>query len=75
MIRFVDVGDQITCDDRKQFAWYDTVTDRFLILSGGSTWEAWEDFEKDLLDEYPESKNPDDVWSVTRFWHLLQWRK
>lgn len=50
MIRFIDLGNQITADEGdKDFAWYDTITDRFLMYNGAQTWDCWEDFESDYL--------------------------
>jgi hypothetical protein len=37
MIRFIDLDDQITEGDN-EFAFYDTVTDRFVEIFGSVTW-------------------------------------
>ena len=47
MIRFVDLGDQITCDGTKEFAWFNTIVDRFIEFNGTHVWETWKDFEED----------------------------
>ena len=74
MIRFIDLGDQITCDGTKEFAWYDTIKDVFIELCGNQTWDNWEEFEQDLLEEYPGAKNPDNVWTLAEFKQLFQWK-
>jgi hypothetical protein len=43
MIRFVDLGTQID-EDRRQFAYFDTVTETFVTVSGEQVWESWADF-------------------------------
>lgn len=53
MIRFVDLGTQISATP--EFAWYNTVSDKFLVYCGTSTWATWEDFKEDYYFEpgYP----------------------
>lgn len=46
MIRFIDLTDQIT-DDEREFAFYDTVTGTFLKFSGWQKWSTVEDFKED----------------------------
>lgn len=61
MIRFIDLGDQII-EDYPEFAWYDTVIDKFETFSGNQTWETWSEFQNDYLaeDEYiPETHSLD----------------
>ena len=58
MIRYIDLKDQI-CDYYPEFAWFDTVTDRFVTFYGNQTWETWEDFEGDLKS----TGGKDDVWN------------
>jgi len=59
MIRFIDLGTQICHPDDDdpipEFAFYDTVTDRFLEIEGTQTWASWNDFEDDY-DEYVNYK-------------------
>jgi len=47
MIRYIDIGDQIM-EDSSQFAWFDTVIDRFLMFNDSHTWETWGEFEDDF---------------------------
>ncbi len=47
MIRFIDLGDQIT-EGFREFAWFDTISDSFIDLCGEQTWETWERFEGSL---------------------------
>ena len=46
MLRFIDLTGQITSGF--EFAWYDTVTDKFVAFNGIQTWDCWEDFEEDV---------------------------
>lgn len=45
MIRFVYIGDQITKGGR-EFAFFDTVTERFASFDGESVFESVEDFKE-----------------------------
>ena len=44
MIRFVYIGSQISSNER-QFAFYDTVQDRFLDFKGDQVFSSLEDFK------------------------------
>ena len=49
MIRFIDLQKQIFAaelndPEPRSFAFYNTVTDRFLDLDGDQTWHTWEEF-------------------------------
>ena len=44
MIRFIDLGDQIIVGHR--FAFYDTVTDKFLTVGQDQVWDSIEDLEE-----------------------------
>ena len=46
MIRFVDLRGAKIGD---RFAFFDTVTDRFIAVMGSMTWYMWCDFEEDWL--------------------------
>lgn len=46
MIRFINIGDQIT-DDNKDFAFYDTVREEFLTFSGFQRWRSVQEFKQD----------------------------
>jgi len=50
MLRYVDIGDQIM-EDSSQFAWFDTVIDRFLSFDDTYVWDSWEEFEDDFWFE------------------------
>jgi len=43
MIRFINIKDQIDRDGTA-FAWYDTVTDRFLQFDGDQVWNSVAEF-------------------------------
>ena len=50
MIRFIDLGKQIGGDDEtwfREFAFYNTVSDRFIEYGGTQVWGCIEDFEND----------------------------
>lgn len=49
MIRFIDLKGQI--DDDPTFAFFDTVTDRFVDLNGEQTWDSVSDFKADVEAE------------------------
>lgn len=51
MIRFVNLGKQLGVDEDwpMEFAFYNTVIDRFVEYSGSQVWESWELFEKDYV--------------------------
>jgi hypothetical protein len=33
-----------------QFAWFDTVTERFLEYAGTQVWDSWDDFAEDFSE-------------------------
>jgi hypothetical protein len=49
MLRFVDLGDQIL-EGEREFAWWDTINDRFLYFDPSMSWRSWEEFEQDWRD-------------------------
>jgi len=51
MIRYVDIGDQIM-EDSSQFAWWNTIRDKFLEFDGNQVWDTWCEFEVDFWHEY-----------------------
>lgn len=59
MIRFIDLGKQIGVDDEtwfRQFAFFNTVPNRFIEYNSTQVWECWKDFETDYkasLTEFP----------------------
>lgn len=68
MIRFIDIGDQIFIDgETKSFAWFDTITDEFLIFSDCQAWDSWNDF----VDDYNFEKDIPEILSLNRFKHLF----
>jgi len=44
MIRFIQIGDQIM-EETNQFAFYDTVTDKFLSFNDTQVFDDWEEFD------------------------------
>jgi len=77
MIRFIDLGDQITCDGTKEFAWFDTVTDKFLEFNDTHVWGSWDEFDQDLRASIPENliESNDSSYWIGRFKRLFQWSK
>jgi len=63
VLRFINLTGQITEGDF-EFAWYDTVTDRFLEFCGSQTWDSWDDFVSDY--------SPDETFPLSRFESLFQ---
>lgn len=78
MIRFVDIGDQITLDGTKQFAWYDTVRDEWLQFGDNQAWDSWKEFEEDFRMDYPEklgNKFEGTFYDIERYKGLFGWKK
>ena len=46
MIRFINLTDQID-DDTFNFAWYDTIVDKFLEFNGYQVFDSWDDFKEE----------------------------
>ncbi len=54
MIRFINLGDQIYCDEEtNSFAFFDTVTSMFRMFNGSQYWDTAEDFIEDFNQECP----------------------
>lgn len=54
MIRFIDLGDQIYCDEESQsFAFYDTVTSTFETFNSSQDWETVAEFMEDYTQDNP----------------------
>lgn len=73
MLRFIDLGNQI-CDDYKEFAWYDTVVDRFIEIYDSYTWHTWKEFESDCRKR---DIMHDSMMDIVRFKRLFpdNWEK
>ena len=54
MIRFIKIGDQI-CEDENHFAYWDTITDKFLYFDGDCVFDSWEEF-RDYYDTHEGEK-------------------
>ena len=72
MIRFIDLTNQILtpCDDddkNYEFAFYNTVNDRFIDLCGNQTWHT----VKDFLDDFALEKNNGYADESMRFLDLI----
>ena len=70
MIRFIDLGDQITCDGCHQFAFFDTIRDKFIEFDDYCTWSSWEEFEE--CYDYDDTSFPN---NLERFRRLFGWDK
>jgi hypothetical protein len=64
MLRFINLSDQIN-EGEKEFAFYDTVTESFVTLSGAQTWTSVDDFRKDAHDD------PNWFYSIDRMLSLI----
>ena len=68
MIRFIDLRHHLD-DISAQFAWWDTITDKFLEYDGNMAWWCWNNFEHD----YHIAKREQD-YDLERFKSLCpQW--
>lgn len=61
MIRFINLTGQMAPDDDFQFAWYDTIIDRFLEYDGHQTWFHVKQFEADLLSDLRRTHTKEDI--------------
>lgn len=61
MIRLIRIGGQIL-EGNEDFAFWDTVRDRFVDIDGETVWHDREDFERDCA--YHEDKTGEDI-----IWH------
>lgn len=62
MIRFINLTGQMSLDDDDfQFAWYDTIVDRFLEYNGNQTWFYSKDFETDLLADLRRTHTKENI--------------
>ena len=65
MIKFINLGSQIYPNDPeiRSFAFYETLTDRFLTYGGVQAWDSWEDF----VDDFEERAGVDlaELTSIT----------
>lgn len=52
MIRLVNISaeDEVTTGGYC-FAWFDTVTEKFLEYCGTQVWETWNEFEQDWIED------------------------
>lgn len=66
MIRFIDIGGQID-EEQTDFAWYDTITNKFIELGGAVVWSDWQEFEDDFKLFYPRQN----AESIQRFKRLF----
>ena len=51
MIRFIDLGDQI-CEGTREFAFYCTIVDNFLMFDGCECFCSWKEFDSCMDDNY-----------------------
>ena len=60
MIRICNLSGQITLEDNDfWFAFFDTITDKFLELDQEQVWSSWQDFEKDYKNHYQDIGFPE----------------
>lgn len=71
MIRFVNLTGQLTLeDDEFYFAWFDTVTDRFLSFYGEQVFSSWDNFREAFLDHLRDKSPIHDHRDLSRFYGL-----
>ena len=77
MIRFIDLGDQITTDGTQEFAWYDTIVDKFITFNGNQVWETWVECEYDIgkQAEQDEASVEEETEMIKRLYRLFQWKE
>jgi hypothetical protein len=56
MMRFIDLGKQIAVDESdpdypRQFAFYNTISDTFIVANGGSVFDSWDEFLEQAAEE------------------------
>ena len=69
MIRFIDISNQII-DKEFNFAWYDTVQDRFVDIGDSQVWDSWKDF-KEAYEIFGHSNfTYDRFYSLFPFHHI-----
>jgi hypothetical protein len=67
MIRYVNIpAEAEVIPGSPAFAFFDTVTDRFVELAGSQVWANWHDFAQDFEADPPNSCQP-----IDRFRNLL----
>lgn len=75
MIRFVDIPrDAEVMPGQRCFAWFDTVTDRFLVFNHDQVWASWTEF----LDHWHWDERPvEQKHRLDRFEGLLpkEWKE
>lgn len=71
MIRFINLTGQICPDDDLEFAWYNTITDRFFEIEDCQTWHSWKEFQTELVMYMLRGKVPETEQNET----LLRFRK
>ena len=71
MLRFIDLT---KCDpdefDDHDFAFFDTVTNRFVLLCGEQVWNSIEEFVVDYNNDIDEPRK-ETVWPLERFLSLM----
>ncbi len=79
MIRFIDMGKQywggLDVEDsdhcREEFAFIDTVTDRFVDVGGNRYWDCWDDFAEDYNSAGWDDKVRGGKMELSRFKALI----
>ena len=69
MIRYIDLTGRIT-PGGYYFAWFDTVTDKFLSFCDVQVWMSWRDFQGDYFD-HCKTAFPDRSDEIGRFQSLF----
>lgn len=66
MIRLINISKEDLCTDNDHFAWWDTVTGRFLEFCDEQLWKTWNNFERDLAQSRSNR-----IYDIDRFRKLF----
>jgi hypothetical protein len=73
MIRFIDLGKQISVDETdpewpRQFAFYDTVHDRFISINGYMVFDSLADLISEIEQDYTDAEFANRLLSLLPDW-------
>ena len=70
MIRFVDLGEQIL-DGTREFTFYDTVTEEFIVINGSCKWDSWDDFYANWMEDIVDGDVNTTYYNYLKRFHTL----
>ncbi|MFX0198974.1 MAG: hypothetical protein ACFFCW_22865 [Candidatus Hodarchaeota archaeon] len=76
MIRFIDLGDQIL-EGSRQFAWWSTIIDQFMIYNYEQSWDTWEEFDHAYREDEKQIDMTNTMYTLERYKGLFpkDWEK